>query len=935
MNQNTPVNTCARLAGRTRTAPRRGAARPQAGRGAVSELTETPRGAGSAPRGSSRHGPPGCLGQPAPRWGAVARRLGALALLFVALGAHAQTRTVDFRFAPPYWYSATGVPDDWHKPLVSDEGALLYDFGPGPYVIPLTRVSLGVRGVSLTRLEQGLPSPRTPIVETTMQGEGVRLDLRTFSVVPEGGTPAPSNGRYGGYERLDGISGALGWATPNVPADSAFRNVAWGITRPIHYRLRVAPGAKKRVVLGFDESYKPRLFERVAWMQVEGAPDQTVDLALTARRNDPQAFLFDAADADSDGWISVEVMAPQSFDPNTTLALIRMYPEAAYLSRDVLISGVGAPEPELRIDAGTEMLRQVPRVDVIDARLEAPATAVPVVTVQTRRGLTARDGALWLGSRPFVATEPAFTAADTTAEGWTLTLPTGTARPRVLVFSGDAGQADLDRARASGPETLLASAATFWDHADIPYGHVRVPDAGIQSVLDMGLRTLYQGRETIGGRGQFNSSFTLYRGLWTGDAAYFVDLATVIGDRDHAREALDGILAHQTPEGLIEVMKPFTFWRESAMTVWTYARYARLVGDDPAERAYLDRTWPAVLRIVEALQRARQTTVGTGEPYDGLFPPAFNDGGIGRIGAEYSSVFWTMTGLVELSRVARAQGHTEDAERLDAFYTDLRASFETAFARDARRDAHGHLYVPVPVGKTGPDETPQLAQWAPLEAHLFSDYLPLDSDFMAGLLGIMQDAEREGLPISTGWLPGGVWAGFGYLYGMDLLLTGHDDRASDVLYAMANHASPVGTWVEEQPLQGEGSKLAGDMPHNWHPAVFNRMVISMLAVDRGDDVTLLGAVPEEWLVPGGTSSIEAIQTIAGPLTLSLTVSRDGRSARLRTNALGTAGQPGRLVLNTRSLRRTGFSRLTGATAGADGTVVLPWGRPVDVTFHTR
>ena len=520
-----------------------------------------------------------------------------------------------------------------------------------------------------------------------------------------------------------------------------------------------------------------------------------------------------------------------------------------------------------------------------------------------------------LGSRPFVATDPAFVSADSTADGWALALPAGTATARVFVFSGDATDADVARARAMPRDASVAAATAFWGRADIPYGHVRVPDAGIQSVLDMGLRTLYQGRETVDGRGQFNSSFTLYRGLWTGDAAYFVDLAAVVGDRARAREALDGLFYFQTPEGLIEVMKPFTFWRESAMTVWTYARYARLALGDAAvpggavnadDRTLLDRRWPDVMRIVEALRRARQTTVGTGTPYDGLFPPAFNDGGIGQISAEYSSVLWTMTALVELGRVAGATGRTEDAARLAAFYTDLRASFDVASARDMRTDAHGHRFLPVPVAKTGPDETPQLAQWAALEAHLFSDYLPLDGDYLTGTLGVMQDAERQGLPISTGWLPGGVWAGFGYLYGMDLVLTGHDARAADILYAMANHASPVGTWVEEQPLVGAGSKLAGDMPHNWHPTVFHRMAVSMLALDRGDDVLLLGAVPVEWLGRGDTSRLVAVQTIAGPLDLSLVVSPDGNTATLHASALGRSGQAGRLSVRTRSLVRAGF-----------------------------
>src|SRR5207253_5936173 len=104
--------------------------------------------------------------------------------------------------------------------------------------------------------------------------------------------PADSNGRFARYERLDGISGALGWAQPAAPAAPEFRNIAWGTNRPVRYRVRVEPGARKRVVLGFCESYKPRLNERVAAMTVEGAPTQVADLALTGARHTPQIFVF-------------------------------------------------------------------------------------------------------------------------------------------------------------------------------------------------------------------------------------------------------------------------------------------------------------------------------------------------------------------------------------------------------------------------------------------------------------------------------------------------------------------------------------------------------------------------------------------------------------------------------------------------------------------
>ncbi len=543
-----------------------------------------------------------------------------------------------------------------------------------------------------------------------------------------------------------------------------------------------------------------------------------------------------------------------------------------------------------------------------------------------------RDGVLWLGSRPFVATQPAFTAAVPTAEGWTLSLPPGTRSARVLVFSGDASAAFLAQTRAAATPDLLAASSAYWRAADIPYGHVRVPDAALQATLDAALRTLYQGRESINGQGQFNSSFTLYRGLWAGDAAYFVDLAAMIGDREHARESLQAMLDHQTEGGLYEIMRPVVFWRESAQVLWTFGRYVRLTD----ERSWAAPRWAGIMRGVEALWRARATTLGTGTAYEGLFPPAFSDGGIGRIGAEYSSAYWMMNALHELARTARTLGQDDDARQLDAYFGELRASFETAMRRDLRRDSLGNTYLPVPVGLEGPDPVPQLAQWAVLESHILADYFPRRGALITGSLGMMQAAERQGLPISTGWLPGGIWAGFGGLVAHAELLQGHDARAADLLYAMANHGSPVGTWVEEQPLAGQGSKLAGDMPHNWAGALLLRTALSMLALEQGDDLNLLSSVPETWLRAGATAALDGVRTARGDVRLALTVSRDGRTATLTADPIGAAGQAGQLLLHTQSLRRAGFTLVSGASgAGNDDTFVLPWGRSVRVTFRRR
>ncbi|MGB2959342.1 MAG: hypothetical protein WBD30_10685, partial [Bacteroidota bacterium] len=52
-----------------------------------------------------------------------------------------QERYVDFRYAPFGGFAAICFPDDWQKSVVTDQGSLGYDFGPGPYALPLTRIS--------------------------------------------------------------------------------------------------------------------------------------------------------------------------------------------------------------------------------------------------------------------------------------------------------------------------------------------------------------------------------------------------------------------------------------------------------------------------------------------------------------------------------------------------------------------------------------------------------------------------------------------------------------------------------------------------------------------------------------------------------------------------------------------------------------------------
>jgi hypothetical protein len=221
---------------------------------------------------------------------------------------------------------------------------------------------------------------------------------------------------------------------------------------------------------------------------------------------------------------------------------------------------------------------------------------------------------------------------------------------------------------------------------------------------------------------------------------------------------------------------------------------------------------------------------------------------------------------------------------------------------------------------------PPVAQWAVIEHHVFGEGLPLDSELLRGTLGMLASFESEGLPRSIGWLPDGIWAGYGALYAHAPLLLGQHEKTADLLYAVANHASPLGGWVEEQSQVSAPAKLAGDQPHCWAATMFVRLALSMLAIERTDTLNLLMAAPPEWLQPGMTNRLDAVRTTHGPLSLSLMVSADGKRATLDV----TPPASGKIVLHMHSLQAAGFHR-EGAAAGETTVDVTP-GQKLTLSF---
>ena len=827
-----------------------------------------------------------------------------LAAPFVQAAEPATSRVVDFRYGMATWHQPLGVPDDWHKPMANERGALLYDFGPGPYVQPSTTVEISASGESFKlERQEWVDAPRLPVVRSILTRGSASITITTLALPPA--APAISDGKTEAWERLDGITGALGWAKPGANVSPEFRNVAWGITRPVRYRVRVTPGAAKRVMLGFCESYKLRLGDRIADMHVEGATPLQLDLALNAPLHQPQVFLFEANDADKNGWIDIAIVAPQGRDPNTTLSTIAIYPAGLRLTRAELIEGSTGTkdQAELRIACGTEIRRAPSRTDLMHAIYSGDVE--PVLNIKTGRVLASDpDGAVTDEGIPFVLTTPRSSTFVKTDTGWRLEFPRGTKEVTAYVLSGRSTAADATNARGLSFDRALTASRDSWNKIALPLGRITVADPAIQAFVDASIRTLYQARENINGQSQFNSSFTLYRGLWAGDAVYVTNLAAMLGDSATGRQTLDALFSHQNSEGIIDELHPQQIYRTTAEVLWAVERDAQISGSWDYARS----RWPQIIRGVQGIRSLRDKTMeNPNAPYAGMFPPGFSDGGILDIGAEYSSVYCTITGLLATVRTAKALGHEKEAAEILQLANEFRAAFDKHRQRDQRRDEHGNVYLPVRVGFKGTDPIPQLTQWAIFDAHLNGGgWLPSDHELLKGTLALLGSVEKQGLPVSMGWMPGGNWAGMGLFIAFQHLVLGNDMKTADMLYAAANHASPRGTWVEEQSLIGEPLKFAGDQPHGFASAMFAHLTGAMLAYDREDTVHLLGSVPAEWLRPSGVNRLDQWRTGAGTVTLELTVSADGQTANLKVQPISRSDKKIKILVHTDSLSHAGF-----------------------------
>ncbi len=809
----------------------------------------------------------------------------------------AKDMVVDFAYRPHLWRTAICPPDDTYKTLVTEKGALVYHFGRAGWGFA-TSVRVVVDDAEKIA-KQKLASPRLPIVQTQFRTPNLSILEEAFAAKKQ--VPASLASKTQN-EPLGRTAIVRNWAKPptGVSQQLAAAVVGWG--RPIRYQIKAPRGGKAVVAVGLCEGWHDRPGQRVLDIKVEGAPARTVDTVADLGKNVAGVLWFDAEDADNDGLIDLTVTAAKSSkDKNTILNGFWGFDPSVKRDAAAVLSGsldsqavsvtyAGQPDFESRKDFilvhvtnnGDSAQTIQPKV-IVTSALKLDTIDNSQVQVDSHERVLSTEKLASIEKRKRSRDEEAIMTLDP------IRIEPGATVSFAAVYCGG-GRIDATPMTLQNVEKSRQATVEMWQTADLPFGHLTVPDKNIQALFDSSIRNIWQAREIKNGLPAFQVGATCYRGLWVVDGAFILEAATIVGAGDQARAGIAYEATFQKPDGRFQILP--RFFKENGIVLWTWTRHARLTQD----KAWLRSVWPKLEKTVAFIKRLRKESYQDASPLnDGLMPPGGVDGGIGGDRQyEYSNVYWNLTGLKAVINAARWLGKDAEADQWQREYDDFYATFRKCAKRDMRPDGHGNRCLPILMPLEGPNARkgeepdwyiPCKGQWAFCQAVYPGQLFDRNDPLVKGNLDMLKTYEKEGMVTTTGWLTGGIWNYFASFYGHAWLWQGDGQKAAKVLYAYANHASPLYAWIEEQGLKNQPIRENGDFPHNWASAEFIRLTVHLLAIDRGNEMHLFEGLPEQWTRPGMVTRLDKIATPFGPLTCSLRVSDDGSNARLKVEPL--------------------------------------------------
>ena len=402
-------------------------------------------------------------------------------------------------------------------------------------------------------------------------------------------------------------------------------------------------------------------------------------------------------------------------------------------------------------------------------------------------------------------------------------------------------------------DDYLDRTAKFWDEIFNRGLEITVPEAKVNDTFRANLVYDLIARDKAGDQYVQTVNKFHYHAFWLRDSSYIARMYDLSGYPDIARQVLDFFAGWQQSDGnFVSQGGQFDGWGQ---VMWAYGRHYRITHD----RDFAERVYPAMQKAVAWLKEARAH-----DPLNVM--PSTKPGDNERIEGHITGHnFWALGGLKNVIYVARALGHTDDAEVYQAEYDDFQASFLAALKKITDQSGGS---IPPGLDQLGGDD------WGNMLSIYPEQILDPMDPMVTATLNATRAKYQEGL-MTYG---DGRWLHH-YLTIKNTeteTIRGDQRMAVEELYALLLHTSSTHAGFEYCIFPWGDRDFASNVsPHGWFAAKFRAALRNMLVREEGNDLHLLSVLSPEWVKPGSVVSVKRAPTDFGEVNLDLRSDKTG------------------------------------------------------------
>jgi len=370
------------------------------------------------------------------------------------------------------------------------------------------------------------------------------------------------------------------------------------------------------------------------------------------------------------------------------------------------------------------------------------------------------------------------------------------------------------------------SSSTLWTNSLQTKCELNIPDKNIQKLYDTSIRTLI----LCSPNEVFPGPYT-YKRFWYRDAAFIVYGLLCSGLIERAEQALQYFPKHQDRSGYFHSQQGE--WDSNGEVLWILQRFYELTSRLPKNIDW----WPIIRRggkwIIKKRLSKDQTSM-----HAGLLPAGFSAEHLGPNDFYYWDDFWSIAGLHAAAKFAGIFNQADDQKMFHKEALLLTDAVHNSLNKVA--DRIGNNAMPAsPYRRLDAGAIGSIAAGYPLQIYSMDDQrllntvnFLLDKCFVAG--GFFQDMIHSGInPYLT-------------LHVAQVLLRANDKHCIDLLYKVAELASPTGQWPEAVHPRTLGGCM-GDGQHAWAAAEWIIMLRNIFVREENDVLILCAGIPSKWL----------------------------------------------------------------------------------------